>query len=37
MSALGVADLALSLFYTTLLVALIVLTFRSLTRRNTRD
>jgi len=37
MSALGLADLALTLFYSALLVALIVLTCLSLTRRSTRD
>lgn len=34
---LGAVDLALSVFYSALLIALIVLSYRSLTRRNGRS
>jgi len=37
MSWLGPVDLGLSLFYSALLIVLIVLSYVSLTRRNTRD
>jgi hypothetical protein len=37
MPALGTVDVALSLFYSALLLALIVLSYLSLTRRDTRD